>query len=176
MFSGLVVVSGPPGAGKSAVARELAGAFPVSALVPGDDFFAFVASGWVAPWLPEAHRQNEVVLGAAAAAAGRFVTGGYAVVYEGVVGPWFLPAFATATGLPELSYVVLLPSEEECLRRVATRTGHGFTDADAARRMHRQFTGADVDERHVLRDPAGPASDAAAEILARLDRGVLRYG
>jgi hypothetical protein len=173
--SGLIVVTGPPGAGKSTVARELAGTFPASALVTGDDFFAFVSGGWIEPWLPEAHRQNEVVLGAAAAAAGRFVAGGYTVVYDGVVGPWFLPAFAAATGVAELAYAVLLPPADACLTRVATRVGHGFSDADAARRMHREFATSDVDERHVLRDPAGRPADLAAEILDRLDRGLLRY-
>jgi energy-coupling factor transporter ATP-binding protein EcfA2 len=173
--SDLVVVSGPPGAGKSTVARELAGTFPRSALVPGDDFFAFVSSGWVAPWLPQAHRQNEVVLGAAAAASGRFAGGGYTVVCDGVVGPWFLPAFAAATGLPGLSYVVLLPSEEVCLGRVAGRTGHGFTDADATRHMYRQFADADLDQRHVLRTGSEPPADVAAHVLDRLERGLLRY-
>jgi predicted kinase len=172
----LLVVTGPPGAGKSAVARELAGAFERSALVRGDDFFAFVSAGWVAPWLPQAHRQNEVVLGAAAAAAGRFAAGGYTVVYDGVLGPWFLPAFAAATGLDELAYAVLLPPEDVCLTRVATRTGHGFTDADATRDMYRQFADADVDERHLLRNPAGSPSAVAAAVRERMERSLLRYG
>ena len=175
MPGSLVVVTGPPGAGKSTVAGALVRTYPESALVRGDDFFGFVSGGWIAPWLPEAHRQNEVVLGAAAAAAGRFVAGGYTVVYDGVVGPWFLPAFAAATGLAELSYVVLLPPEEACLGRVATRTGHGFTDPDATRRMHRQFAGADLDGRHVLRAQSEPPDVLAAEILDRLARGQLRY-
>ena len=176
MTAQLIVVTGPPGAGKSAVARELVGSFPTSALVPGDDVFAFVRGGWIAPWLPEAHRQNEVVLGAAAAAAGRFAAGGYTVVYDGVVGPWFLPAFGAATALDELAYAVLLPPEDVCLTRVASRTGHGFSDAAAARHMYRQFADANLDDRHVLCDPDGSPSEVAAEVLARLHGGLLGHG
>ena len=172
----LIVVTGPPGAGKSTVARVLADRFPRSALVTGDSFFAFVSGGWVAPWLPEAHEQNDVVLRAAASAAGRFVAGGYTVVYDGVLGPWFLPTFSAATGLACLSYVVLLPSEQECLGRVAGRSGHGFTDPDATRRMHREFADADIADRHLLRDSAGPPSSVAEQILDRLAQGALRYG
>ena len=169
------MVTGPPGAGKSTVARLVAGAFPASVLQSGDAFFSFVASGWVAPWLPAAHRQNEVVLGAAAAAAGRFVSGGYTVVHDGVVGPWFLPAFAAATGLPALDYVVLLPPEDVCLERVATRSGHGFTDAAAARHMYREFADAHLDERHVVPGSTRPPA-VATEILNRLAGGQLRHG
>jgi hypothetical protein len=105
----LVVVTGPPGAGKSTVARALADKLDRSVLVAGDAFFGFLARDAVAPWLPAAHRQNEVVVQAAAAAADRFVAGGYNTVYDGVIGPWFLADFAAGAAVGHLHYVVLLP-------------------------------------------------------------------
>jgi len=41
----LLVVTGPPGAGKSTVARLVTDRFEPSALVEGDAFFAFLARG-----------------------------------------------------------------------------------------------------------------------------------
>lgn len=93
----LLLVTGPPGAGKSTLARLMADRFEPSALVEGDTFFAFLARGANLPWLPESTRQNEIATEAAASAAGRYASGGYATVYDGVVGPWFLPTFATST-------------------------------------------------------------------------------
>jgi hypothetical protein len=171
----LIVVSGPPGAGKSTVARALAEELERSALVEGDTFFDFVVQGAVPPWLPGAHNQNETVTQAAAAAAGRYAAGGYDTVYDGVVGPWFLATFAAATGLSCLHYAVLLPSVQHCVHRVANRAGHGFTDEPATRDMHSQFAGASIDQRHVLADWPGTAQDAAQEILRRTRAGALRY-
>ncbi len=79
-MSELIVVTGPPGAGKSTLAAQLVTRFEPSALVAGDEFFAFVRGGYVEPWKPEAHGQNDVVIAAAAVATGRFVAGGYTVV------------------------------------------------------------------------------------------------
>ncbi len=171
----LIVVSGPPGAGKSTVARALADEFELAALVEGDAFFDFVASGVVEPWLPAADRQNEAVTQAAAAAAGRYAAGGYDTVYDGVVGPWFLGTFREAAGVGCLHYAVLLPSAEQCVHRVANRTGHGFTDEPATRHMHSEFARASIDQRHVLADWPGTAQDAAQEILRRTRAGLLRY-
>jgi cytidylate kinase len=56
-MSSRLIVTGPPGAGKSTVARALATRFDRSALVEGDAFFAFVASGAIPPWLPESQDQ-----------------------------------------------------------------------------------------------------------------------
>ncbi len=69
------------------MARWFLGSF---ALVAGDDFFAYIDQGYISPWTGPAHRQNEVVTDAAAAAAGRVVAGGYTVVSGGVIGAWFL--------------------------------------------------------------------------------------
>ena len=135
----LVAITGPPGAGKSTVAGLLSGEFEKSALIEGDAFFGFLARGAVEPWLPAAHRQNEVITRAAAAAAGGYVAGGYITVYDGILGPWFLADFAAATTLDYLHYAVLLPSADRCVAQLAGRTGHGFTDEAATRHMHRQF-------------------------------------
>ena len=162
----LLVVAGPPGAGKSTVARRLADrAEGRSAVVEGDAFFGFLARGAVAPWLPGSSDQNAVVTAAAAAAAGAFARGGFTTVYDGVVGPWLLPTFAAATGLDELDYVVLLPSVETCVRRVATRRDHAFGDEAATRKVHAELAAATVEARHVV-DLAGDVEEVVGRVVA----------
>lgn len=170
----LLVVTGPPGSGKSTVCEALADRWEPSVLVEGDAFFAFLRRGAVAPWLPESHAQNETTIRAAAAAAGRFAAGGMTVVYDGVVGPWFLPTFAALTGVDVIDYVVLLPPVETCLHRVATRSGHGFTDLDAARHMHQDFVRA-ASPGVVLTDLPGDVAGVADAVVAAVGTGRTRY-
>jgi cytidylate kinase len=171
----LLVITGPPGAGKSSVARILADAAPQSVLIEGDAFFGFLASDAIEPWLPAANTQNTVATQAAASAAGAFARGGYTTVYDGVVGPWFLPTFGGATGLDRIDYAILLPSVEVCVQRVATRLHHGFTDAEATRKMHAEFLGAGIEDRHVLRNPTGDAAAVAALIESARAAGELTH-
>ncbi len=168
----VIVVTGPPGAGKSSVAEPLAGLLDPSALVAGDDFFAFLRSGSIAPWLPAAHRQNAAVIEAAAAATGR-LSEHCDVVYDGVVGPWFLESFRTVAGLDRVHYVVLLPPLDVCLKRVETRRGHGFTDLDAARDMWLEFHDAEVDRRHLSTDHQRQPADTARILARQLGAGDL---
>jgi len=170
-----VVVTGPPGAGKSTVAALVAQGFETAALVPGDAFFAFWAQGAIQPWLPEANDQNTVILRAAGAAVGAYVAGGCQVVYDGVLGPWFLPEFTTATGLAQFHYVVLLPTVEQCVERVASRSGHGFRSEAATRQMHADFSRARIDARHVLRSPSQDPTAVADDILQLVAEGQLVY-
>jgi len=170
----LLIVTGPPGAGKSTVSRRLADAFDPSVLVEGDAFFGFLATGAIQPWLPESDVQNEIVTEAAAACAGRFARD-YATLYDGVVGPWFLPTFVRACALTSIEYVMLLPSVDRCLEGVRTRLNHVFSDEDATRKMHHEFAAAAIDDRHVLVDPPDGVDAVAERILAKRDQGELRY-
>ncbi|MCP4087005.1 MAG: ATP-binding protein [Actinomycetia bacterium] len=172
--SSLLIVTGPPGAGKSAISAALAKHASPSVLVEGDQFFGFPAEGAIEPWLPESGVQNEIVTEAAAAATGRFARD-YETVYDGVVGPWFLPTFALAAGLVELDYVIVLPPAEVCVSRVAARTGHGFSDEEATRKMHAEFDRASIEARHVLAGGSASLEEPVAAIRREREAGRFRY-
>ncbi|MCX5384821.1 AAA family ATPase [Streptomyces sp. NBC_00083] len=111
----IVLVSGPSGSGKTTVARILAERMlSPSVHLHTDDFYAAIKQGAVAPYLPEAHEQNQTVTAVIAQAAAGYAAGGYHTVVDGVVGPWFLEAYekaAEAAGVG-LVYVVLRPDRE----------------------------------------------------------------
>lgn len=174
-MTALLLITGPPGAGKSTVARALADQHERSILVEGDAFFGFLAAGAIPPWLPDSRIQNEVVTGAAAAATARFVAAGYPTIFEGVVGPWMLPRFLAATGLCELDYVILLPSVACCWQRVEGREGHGFDDETATRKMHHEFTMAEAAERHLIRDDQASVQDIVDRIRSSAGSGALSF-
>jgi cytidylate kinase len=93
----VIILTGPPAAGKTTVAELVAGdaARPTLHLVT-DVFYRSIRTGFVLPFLPEAERQNEVVMGAIVATVSTFARGGYDVVVDGIIGPWFLAPFRTA--------------------------------------------------------------------------------
>ena len=86
------------------------------------------------------------------------------VVYDGVIGPWFLPTFVDTSTLERVHYAVLLPPLEVCLRRVRVRTGHGFTDL-VRRRTHvarLSARGQWIDATCSARSPPQPNSQTAS--------------
>jgi cytidylate kinase len=172
-MSELVVVTGPPGAGKSSVAGQLATARTPSALVPADTFFAMIKKGYVPPWLPQAHRQNEVIIEAAAAAASRLSEISF-VIFEGIVGPWFLPTFISAAQPVDVHYVVLLPPLRTCIQRVRSRSDHGFSDEAVTNDLYRQFVDAGIDDRHLIIEPEAPPAQLAELIMGKLNDGSLQ--
>lgn len=176
MTGAVVVVSGPPGAGKSTVATELAGRCARGVLLRGDDMWSAIRSGFVEPWLPEAAHQNEVIIGAMAAACARFADGGYTVILDAVVGPWYLEQLLDGlrpAGVP-VHFVVLRPDEETAVERATGREDHSFTDPEPVRQMYREFTRLGALESHVIDSSSLEAEQVAAAVREGVDAGHFR--
>lgn len=155
MFPGrIVILSGSPGVGKSAAAALLAGESPLSRSVHmhTDDFYGFLRKGASAPHLPQAHEQNRIVTQSFLAAASCFARGGYDVIVDGVLGPWFLePWVELARSGCEVHYLVLRAGLEETLRRARSRDKLSPQENEAiVRAMWGQFADLGAYERHAL--------------------------
>jgi chloramphenicol 3-O-phosphotransferase len=138
----VIILTGPPAAGKTTVAELIAsGANGPTVHLVTDLFYRAIRTGFVLPYLPEAERQNEVVIEAVVATVATYARGGYNVVVDGIIGPWFLPPFRAMAQHDRLalSYVVLRPDVDTTLSRARGRVGNELTDVDAITGLHSAF-------------------------------------
>ncbi|MFE6968171.1 AAA family ATPase [Isoptericola sp. NPDC057653] len=174
----VVVVTGPPGAGKSAVAAALADLAGRSLLLEADWFFGRWRRGGTDPWLPEAAPQTAVAGRAARAATVEFARTDALVVYDGVLHADDARELATLArdAGAVVHRAVLLPPVDACLRRVAARTGHGFDDPAATRAMHAAFAAEAVaaPEQAVWSTTDASPREVAREIHDQVAAGALR--
>lgn len=166
----LLVLTGSPGSGKTTAARCYAAAHPMGLHLTTDDFFVWPAHP-IDPTRIESKAQNEAIARSYCRAASAFQQAGYAVVLDGIVGPWMLPIVAEelASAGIEFSYAVL---RIDLATAVARGTGRIETPAErrVIEQMHASFSDLGPFERHAL-DADGLAPEGVASWLEEnLDR------
>ena len=122
-MSQIVIISGPPGAGKSSVAEALCQRYDRTVHLETDDLYAWIKMGFISPWKTGSAPQNLMVSRAAARAATAYAQEQYGVFIDGVIGALHLEAYLEelrGCGVP-VHYAVLLPSVEAAMRRAHER-------------------------------------------------------
>ena len=179
----VLIITGPPGAGKSTTARLVAQRFDRAACLESDWFWTTIVTGFVVPWRPEADPQNRAVLRAVAAATAALVAAGYSVVVEGIVGPWYLGLLTETLAKDgvDTHYVVLRPGVGVTLARAASRAGEervpghpALSGEKPATHMWEQFSDLGELERHVVDNARLDPHQTAALVWSRYRDGTDR--
>lgn len=140
----IIIITGSPGTGKSTTASIVAKASSLSKSVHlhTDDFYHAIQKGAIPPFLPESQEQNVIVIEAFLEAAKRFARGGFDVVVDGIVGPWFLAPWLKAVEENyEVHYLILRATKEETMQRAINRPKlDDDTNMELVERMWEQFT------------------------------------
>lgn len=136
----IILISGPPGAGKSSVAEALCERYDRMLLVEVDDLRHMVRAGFRHAWAGDHQAREQLELGArnAAAIALQSVAARYSVTIADVITadavPWYADALASTPARVEL--VTLLPDLETTLARDA---GRDASMGERVRTLHGQL-------------------------------------
>lgn len=170
----IVIITGSPGTGKTTVAAAAAKASDMekSVHMHTDDFYHYLSKGAIAPHLPESDEQNQVVIEAFLAAAKRYARGGYDVLVDGIVGPWFLEPWRKIVREGyEVHYIILRAGREETMNRAVGRDKlDRETNMELVETMWGQFCDLGPYEAYVIDTTVLSADDTVLAVKEKLIR------
>lgn len=150
----IIIITGSPGTGKSTISSILAKESNMSKSVnmQTDDFYHYLSKGAIPPYLPESNEQNLIVIEAFLESAKRYARGGYDVIVDGIVGPWFLdPWIKAAQENYEVHYIILRATKEETMKRAIERSKlNKETNINLVETMWNQFNNLGKYESNVI--------------------------
>lgn len=174
----IVVITGSPGTGKTTVSAIVADESTLerSVRLHTDDFYHGLCKGAIPPHLPESNEQNQIVIEAFLEAAKRYARGGYDVIVDGIVGPWFLEPWRKAVREGyEVHYIVLRASKEETLRRAIARDKlNRKTNIELVEAMWGQFAHLGEYEVNVIDSTCCTAAETVDKVQEALAKGSCR--
>lgn len=167
----IILLSGPVGAGKSAVARELIPLLPgPTAYIEGDMFWSFIAKGVGGP---RNAKNFKMVMTSMMAAAVPYALYGHEVVLDFSIPPWFLETARAVVKVKDvpLDFVVLRPSLAVCATRAAGRAQGAIADYAPYQELYSSF---DEAERYIIQDDKSDVAAVASRVRDALDGGRFR--
>jgi len=164
----VLFLSGPIGAGKTAVAQELVQLLPAPlSSIEGDTFWSFICKQGEGG-LPD---NFPVVVRSMTQAALPFARSGFRVLIDFPIPPAFVATGRKILKEVPFDFVLLRPSLEACIQRAGSQEQGAITDRARLERFYGHFEDGNVEP--ICDDNADPAS-LARRIVEGLNQGRFR--
>ena len=164
----VIFLSGPIGAGKTAVSQELIELLPAPlSYIEGDTFWSFIKKGG-----ERSLRDNfPVLMRSMTAAAIPLARSGYRVLIDFSIPPGYIETARKILKEVPFDFVLLRPSLQVCMQRAANRREGAITDYERLKNFYARFEEGSVEP--ICNDEANPAT-LAQLIVEGLDQGRFR--